>query len=95
MPMNVISPIDRPVPIAPPVPDRHGRLPAAAARDAARAQSDEATISRFAHLLDRLRALPEVRQERIERVQREVAAGSYETPEKLDAAVTALLDELE
>lgn len=34
------------------------------------------------------------RQARLAKIRREIAAGSYETPEKLDRAVDALLDRL-
>ena len=34
------------------------------------------------------------RQARLAAIRREIAAGSYETPEKLDRAVDALLDRL-
>ncbi len=35
-----------------------------------------------------------VRADRIAQIRREIAQGSYETPEKLDAALERLLDEL-
>lgn len=37
---------------------------------------------------------PEIRAELVKRVRREIAAGVYDTPEKLDAALERLLDEL-
>lgn len=36
-----------------------------------------------------------IRQELVERVRREIAAGAYDTPEKWDAALDCLLDRLE
>ena len=38
--------------------------------------------------------LPPTRQALIEQVKAEIAAGTYETPERLQAAVARLLDEL-
>jgi hypothetical protein len=34
---------------------------------------------------------PETRAQRLERIKREIAAGVYETPEKLEAAVERML----
>jgi negative regulator of flagellin synthesis FlgM len=38
---------------------------------------------------------PGVRTELVERVRQEIAAGTYETPEKLEAALERLLDRLQ
>ena len=38
---------------------------------------------------------PEIRIELVQRIRREIAAGTYETPEKWDAALDRLLDHLE
>jgi len=35
---------------------------------------------------------PETRQARLERIKREIAAGTYDTPEKMEAALGAFLD---
>ncbi|REJ69279.1 MAG: hypothetical protein DWQ31_05255 [Planctomycetota bacterium] len=37
------------------------------------------------------RAVSETREERLARIRQEIAAGTYETPEKLEAAVDAFL----
>ena len=37
---------------------------------------------------------PEVRQEQVDAIREQIAAGTYETPEKLDKAVDRLLDEI-
>jgi len=55
---------------------------------------DEIEISRFARFMNRLRQVPGVRQERVHRVQSEIAAGTYETEERLDAACATLLADL-
>ena len=38
--------------------------------------------------------LPEIRHEKVQEIRRQIAAGTYETPEKLDSALDRLLDEL-
>ena len=55
---------------------------------------DELEISDAGRLVDQVRALPEVRQERIEQIRAEIAAGTYETDEKLEIALGRLLDEI-
>jgi anti-sigma28 factor (negative regulator of flagellin synthesis) len=94
MPMDAIPPTPRTAAMLPLAPIRRGRRGATAQRGAEPLRDDQVTISRFADLLSRLRTMPDVRHERIERVQREIEAGTYETTEKLDAAVTALLTDL-
>ena len=59
--------------------------PAAQARG-----SDKIELSQRAQLLSRLAALPDVRQDLIDRVKAEIADGVYDTPDKIDE----LLDEL-
>jgi anti-sigma28 factor (negative regulator of flagellin synthesis) len=61
---------------------------------------DEADTAEFSEraqrlsLLARLRELPEIRSELVDRVRSEIAAGSYETPERLDGAADALAREI-
>ncbi|HIQ20562.1 MAG TPA: flagellar biosynthesis anti-sigma factor FlgM, partial [Planctomycetes bacterium] len=38
--------------------------------------------------------VPEIRQERVARIRAEIAAGTYETEEKLEIAIGRLLDEI-
>ena len=38
---------------------------------------------------------PEIRADLVARVRREIAAGTYDTPEKLEAALRRLFDQLE
>ena len=40
------------------------------------------------------RRLPKVRRELVNRIKAEIAAGTYETPEKLDIAIARMLREL-
>jgi flagellar biosynthesis anti-sigma factor FlgM len=57
--------------------------------------SDRVDISDRARLLAQLAALPEVRQELVDRVRSEIAAGVYETDEKLDGAIMNLAEDLD
>jgi negative regulator of flagellin synthesis FlgM len=54
--------------------------------------TDEAEISVVGQMLSRLSDLP-VRQELVDRVRQEIAAGTYETPDKLQAAMESLLQD--
>ncbi len=46
-----------------------------------------------ARLVDQVKHLPEVRQERIDQIRSQIAEGTYETAEKLDVAIAQFLDE--
>ncbi len=60
----------------------------------AHAPRDQVEISPLGQMLDGIAQLPEIRQERVEEIRRQIAAGVYETPEKMDLALDRLLDEL-
>lgn len=55
---------------------------------------DQVELSNTAQLLSKLGKLPDVRHDVVDRVRAQIAAGGYETPEKLDIAVDGLLDDL-
>jgi negative regulator of flagellin synthesis FlgM len=40
-----------------------------------------------------VRDLPDIREDRVAQIRAEIARGTYETPEKLDVALSRLLDE--
>lgn len=56
--------------------------------------SDSVEFSKTAQLLSKLAELPDVRQELVDRVRSQISSGTYETPEKLDAAIENLLGDL-
>ena len=56
--------------------------------------SDQLELSDRALLLSRLRELPEVRSDLIQRVREEIESGGYETAERLDRALEALVSEI-
>ena len=53
---------------------------------------DRVELSRHAQLMDRVRQLPEVREELVEQIRQAIADGTYDTPEKLEAALEGLLE---
>jgi negative regulator of flagellin synthesis FlgM len=55
---------------------------------------DEVNISDAAQLIDQVQHVPDIRQDRVEAARAQIAAGTYETPDKLDVAVNRLLDEI-
>ena len=58
------------------------------------AGGDEVSISREADLMSRINELPDIRQDRVNEVRSQLAAGVYETDAKLDVALERLLDEI-
>jgi anti-sigma28 factor (negative regulator of flagellin synthesis) len=58
------------------------------------AAPDVVEISTAARLSSKVADVPEVRTDLIERVKAEIAAGTYETPERLDATADRLLKDL-
>ncbi len=56
--------------------------------------ADEVDISEAARLVEQVQQLPEMREDRIEAVRQQIAAGTYETGDKINVAVERLLDEI-
>jgi negative regulator of flagellin synthesis FlgM len=56
--------------------------------------SDVVEISTVAKLAAKVHEMPDVRTELVERVKAEIAAGTYETPERLEIAIDKLMEEL-
>lgn len=68
--------------------------PGADAESARRAGgADHVEVSDMARYLAKLRQVPEVRQELIDRVREQIESGVYESPEKIDAAIEQMLRE--
>lgn len=55
---------------------------------------DRVELSERARLLSKLKELPEVREGLINSVQSQIEAGNYDTPERFDTAINALIDDL-
>ena len=58
------------------------------------AVGDEVQISDAAKLIEKMQQIPDIRQDRVASIRAQIAQGAYETPERLDAAVSRLLDEI-
>ncbi len=56
---------------------------------------DRAEISEAARLLSQLGDVPDVRMEKVGPLKELIAAGNYETPQRIEAAVERLLEELD
>ena len=56
--------------------------------------ADEVNISEAARLVEQVQQLPDIREDRVDAVRRQIAEGTYETSDKLNAAVERLLDEI-
>lgn len=55
---------------------------------------DKVELSDRAQLLSKLNELPDVRSDLVERIKAEINAGTYETPDKIDAAIDKLGEDL-
>jgi negative regulator of flagellin synthesis FlgM len=71
-----------------------GVVPPSASPTAPPGISDVAEISQVAKLAALVEQIPDVRIDLVQRVKAEIAAGVYETSERLDIALDRLMDEL-
>jgi flagellar biosynthesis anti-sigma factor FlgM len=55
---------------------------------------DEVHISDAARLVEQARQTPDIRQDRVDAIRAQIAAGTYETTGKLNVAIDRLLDEI-
>ena len=55
---------------------------------------DQLDISPEAHYVAQARDLPEIREDRVASLRAQIQSGAYETDEKLDMALSRLLDEI-
>jgi len=72
----------------------HARLATPVEAPSASPIRDELQISEAARLIEQAQNLPGVREDRVASIRAQIAAGTYETPEKLDVALERLLDEV-
>lgn len=91
--MYIVGPahLHGPQPIGPP---HSSHAPKPTSPSDAAPITDEVEISEAGRLVDQARAVPEIRQDRVDAIRVQIAEGTYETPEKLDTAVERLLDEI-
>lgn len=80
---------------AQPISAPHRMAPAQAPRETYSSGGvDQLDISPEADFVAQARDLPEIREDRVADIRARLAAGTYETADKLDAAVSNLLNEL-
>ena len=60
----------------------------------AAAPRDQVEISSLGLMMEGISRLPDIRHEKVEAIRQQIAAGTYETPEKLEKAIDGLLGEL-
>lgn len=58
------------------------------------APQDEVQISSVGKMLDDISRTPGIREERIAQIKAEIEAGTYDTPEKLELALSRMLDQI-
>jgi negative regulator of flagellin synthesis FlgM len=56
--------------------------------------ADEVDISEAAQFMEQIHQMPEMREDRVEAVRQQIAEGTYETSDRLNAAIERLLDEI-
>jgi negative regulator of flagellin synthesis FlgM len=56
--------------------------------------TDQLDISSAAQFVDQANSLPEIRQDRVAALKAQIAAGTYETSDKLSGALDNLLNEI-
>ena len=87
--VNGVNPLWAPKPIEP----TNAVVPNASA-GAPEGISDVVEITTASALAAKVHQVPEVRADLVARVKNEIEAGTYETPERLDAAVEKLLEDV-
>ena len=63
-------------------------------QDAATSKTDTVEISDSARYLGEIRKLPDIRLDKVREARELIAAGQFETPERIDGTVNRLLQEL-
>lgn len=79
---------------AQPVNAPHRMAPAQDLRPSYAGGVDELDISPEADFVAQARDLPEIREDRVASIRAQIAAGTYETADKLEMAISGLLDEI-
>lgn len=79
---------------AQPVSAPHTRRVEGPQQTASAQPQDTLEISSSASFVDQVHQLPDVRSDRVAALRAAIADGTYETPDKLDAALSRMLDEI-
>jgi negative regulator of flagellin synthesis FlgM len=75
-------------------PPHHHRVARPGAPSATRSPGDTLELSEAGRIAARLAEVSDIRHDRVAEIRKEIAAGTYETPEKLSTALDRLLDEI-
>jgi flagellar biosynthesis anti-sigma factor FlgM len=70
--------------------ERATRIPG---REQGEARQDRIELSDHARLLDRLRQMPDVRQDRVDRIRAAIARGGYDNDARLNSAIERLIEQ--
>ncbi len=90
--MTDISPLGRPNAASYQSPQRSA--PASSNGQSRTAGNDSVEFSQTARHLSLLRELPDVRQDLIESVRAQINAGGYDSADKIEAAIDAMMEDL-
>ena len=63
-------------------------------QDVSQQPQDTVEISDLARYLGEIKKLPDIRQDKVDAAKAAIAKGTYETPDKIDALASRLLEEL-
>lgn len=69
-------------------------VPGKSASTQAGRKSDSVEVSQVAQYLSKLQQMPDVRQDLVDRVRSEIAKGNYDTPDKVEALMDELMQDL-
>ncbi len=72
----------------------HARTAAAPQAPSSSFGQDEVQISDAGRLVEMANQLPDIRQDRVSAIRAQIAAGTYETDDKLSSALDRVLNEL-
>tara|TARA_Y100001933_G_scaffold223973_1_gene235929 strand:+ start:507 stop:788 length:282 start_codon:yes stop_codon:yes gene_type:complete len=92
--MTNLTPIDAGAIGRIPAPDLKGDAVEVRKPARARRGDDRVEVSDAARFLAKMNAMPEIRSDLVERVRNEIAQGTYDTPEKFELALDAMIDEV-
>lgn len=72
----------------------HRAAAPASERSYSASTSDQVDISPEAEFLSQVHNLPDIRADRVAELRAQISSGTYETDDKMDAALSKLLDEI-
>ncbi len=92
--MSGIGPVNITGSTSPITAGRNGPASMAPSAPATTTPTDEVEISQHGQLLSQLDSLPDIRQDKVASVREAIAKDDYESDEKVDRTIEALLEDL-